>query len=155
MKVAIAAALLLLSAPADAEVWRVKVTSLAEGELLAWPKNHCGPEVADHVRRVVLEHPYIEVIDGKMSARTREKRPVPAHRQVIGDVFVAFYDVTDTRTIAFTIRWRSARTPLDGKGGTVPVEVSVIDYKTPEARDNPDERINACRETWLGKGVRI
>lgn len=133
--------------------WRVKIDSYATGEFLGWPKNHCGPDVVDHVRRIVMKYPYIEVIDGKMAARIDEKRPVPAQRQVLGDTFVAFYDVSATRTIVFTIRWRDARDGKDGKDGTVPVEVSVIDSSA--TGGDPNARFKSCRETWLGYGKRI
>lgn len=141
--------------PPTSVPWRVKITSLVDGELIAWPKNRCGAEIADHVRRVVLKYPYVEVIDGKMAARIDEKRPVLAHRQVLGDAFTAFYDLTETRTIAFTIRWKDARSGKDAKDGTVPVEVSIIAYGKPGDRDDPVERAKACRETWLGNGKRI
>lgn len=133
---------------AKAIPWRVKVRALNEGELVTWPKQLCNNDVNEHLRRVVMKHPYIEVMDGKtMAARLDEKRPIPAHRQ--GGPFVGFYDVTETRTIAFSLRWDKA------KENTVPVEISIIDYGAPGNRENPDERIKACRETWLGPGYRI
>jgi hypothetical protein len=128
---------------------KVKVDHPTDGELLAWPKNRCGDEVADHVWRVVRKHPYLEVVDGQMAARLDEARPVPAHRQVIDNTFTAFYDVTETRTIVFRIRWREA------KDRTVPVEISVIAYRKASDRIDPSERLKACRETWLGVGQLI
>ena len=125
--------------------WRVKVDSYADGELTSWPKSKCSQSVVDNLQRVVKKYPYIELIDGKMAARIDEKRPVPAQRQVLGSAFSAYYDVTETRTIVFTIRWQSVRVGKDGKDGTVPVEVSIIERTS----------AGSCRETWLGLGKRI
>jgi len=127
-------------------VWRVKVNRPSSGELIGWPKNRCGADIADNVWRIVKKRPYIEYIDGEMAARVSEPRPVPAKksRTVITDEsFTAMYDPSDDRTIAFTIRYRAATKHF------VPVEVSVIYHP------DPNDRTKACRETWLGAGERI
>jgi hypothetical protein len=110
----------------------------ADGEILA---RHCEGDVAKHVWRIVMKRPYVEVIDGKMAVRIHERQPTPAQRQQDGEELVAFYDVTDTRTVAFGVRWRDAR------GRRVPIEIAVI------VRD--PLRARFCRETWLGLGELI
>jgi hypothetical protein len=150
MRTLIVTTLLLLTSAARAENWRVKISAPSRGELVAWPTNRCGRDVADHVRRVVQKHPYIEVVDGQMAAQLDEKNPVPAQRQALADsAYVAFYDVTETRTIAFSILWKKARK------NQVPVKVSVIAWDKPGDREDPSRRIKGCHETWLGVGERI
>jgi hypothetical protein len=113
------------------------------GELATWPKNLCGREVADNLWRIVFKRPYIEIIDGKFSARIDEKLPVPAARQMVDDVLaIGFYDPSDQRTIAFTVHLRG------GHSGMMPIEISII------VRD-PNDRTKACRETWTGLGERM
>jgi hypothetical protein len=132
----------LLCSVASADTLRMTVRP-SSGEIIGWPRNKCGTDIADNVRRIVFKRPYVEVVDGVMSARVDEKLPVRAHRQLLGEAeFVAFYDPTPDRSIVFTVRHRKAT------GRTVPVEISII------VRD-PHDRSIACRETWLGLGERI
>jgi hypothetical protein len=117
--------------------WRVIVRP-ADGEII---RPHCAKEIADHVWRIVLKRPYIEVIDGKIAVRINEKTPTPAHRQTMGDVFTGVYDLDDIRTVSFGVRWKGAR------GRRVPVEITVA------VRD--ELHAVFCHETWLGLGERI
>lgn len=144
MKAVLVILCLVATASADPDpVWRVKVESYANGELVGWPKHQCNAAINAQLRDVLLKHPYVALVDGKVWAGRGDKHLVLAQVQSITETkFEARYDVPGNFTIAIGVRWKNATVGKDGKA-TVPVEVSII------------ANGSACRETWLGVGQRI
>lgn len=128
--------------PTSTPVWRVKVESYANGELIGWPKHQCNAPINAQLRDVLQKHPYVALVDGKVWAGRGDKHLVLAQAQSITDSkFEARYDVNNGAfTIIVGVRWKDATA---GVHGSVPVEVSIMSSGS------------ACRETWLGFGTRL
>lgn len=137
--------LLLLTSATTADTLRLKVRP-ASGELIKTDKP-CGKETVAAVWKIVFKAPYLEIVDDVMIAAVGEDKRA-ADRNAVGEPFVGFFDQSDKKTIAITIRRARAITEIGRKATYFATEIAII------MRDTSD-RQNACATKWLGLSERL